>query len=150
MEKTCRHCQRVFLPHPAVRDQQYCGKSECQRARKKKWQREKLANDTDYHENQAAAQKRWHSRNPDYYREYRKRSPAYTKGNRRRQIERNKQRRSRTKIANMDELKAGLILPPGPYRIVSMSGERIANMDELIVEISVISGNCATKIPMGP
>jgi hypothetical protein len=57
MEKTCPHCGKRFLPHPAVFNQRYCGSTDCQRARKKSWQKEKLKSDPDYRENQAAAQK---------------------------------------------------------------------------------------------
>ena len=59
MEKTCPHCGKRFFPHPAVLNQRYCGSADCQKARKRKWQKEKLKSDPDYRENQAAAQKAW-------------------------------------------------------------------------------------------
>ena len=115
MEKSCLYCKKRFKPHPAVPDQEYCSDPECQKIRKRRWQKEKLAKDSDYRENQAEAQKQWRSRNRDYWRQYRERNPAYTEKNRIGQRERNRRRRS---------------------------GSGIAKMDELIVELGVISGDC--------
>jgi len=135
MEKTCPHCGKKFLPHPAVLNQQYCGSADCQKARKKKWQKEKLKGDPDYRENQAAGQKAWRTRNRDDWKEYRKRNPGYREKNRLRQRERNRQRRM---IAKMDELETKTLLSPGRYRLIPLYG-RVAKMDELIVEIGVVA-----------
>lgn len=89
MEKRCECCKRRFIPRPAVRHQEYCSNPECQKARKRAWQKEKLASDSDYRANQAEAQRQWRSRNRDYWRRYRRRNPTYTEGNRIRQRERN-------------------------------------------------------------
>jgi hypothetical protein len=135
MEKTCPHCGKRFLPHPAVLNQRYCGSADCQRARKKSWQKEKLKSDPDYRENQAAAQKGWRERNKGYWREYRKNNQTYSQRNRLRQRERNRQKRM---IAKMDELGAKNLIAPGRYRLVPLYG-KIAKMDELIVEIGVVA-----------
>ena len=103
-KKTCLCCKKHFHPHPAVRDQQYCSNQECQRARKRKWQKEKLSRDSDYRANQAEAQRQWRRRNTDYWKEYRKKNPTYTERNREDQRERNRRRRSEAEIAKMDEL----------------------------------------------
>lgn len=135
MEKTCPHCGKRFLPNPAVLNQQYCGSADCQKARKRKWQKQKLKNDPDYRDNQAAAQKAWRRRNKDYWRAYRKKNETYAEQNRLCQKERNRQRR---RIAKMDELRAKSLISPGHYRLVPLYG-KIAKMDELIVEIGVIA-----------
>ena len=135
MEKTCPHCGKKFLPHPAVLNQQYCGSADCQKVRKRKWQKEKLKSDPDYRENQAAAQKAWRERNKGYWREYRKKNQTYSEQNRLGQRGRNRQRRM---IAKMDELEAKTVLSPGRYRLVPLYG-KIAKMDELIVEIGVVA-----------
>jgi hypothetical protein len=135
MEKTCPHCGRKFLPHPAVLNQEYCSNADCQKARKRKWQKEKLKSDPDYRENQAAAQKAWCKRNRDYWKEYRKRNHDYREKNRLRQRERNRQRRM---IAKMDEHHAKTLLPSGRYRLVPLYG-KIAKMDALIVELGVVA-----------
>jgi len=134
MEKRCQHCKRKFTPHPAVKKQWYCGSADCQRARKKMWQRQKLKSDPDYRENQAKAQKAWRERNRDYWRHYRKHHPAYEKKNRLQQRERNRKRM----IAKMDERSQKTAVAPGRYRLVPLYGT-IAKMDELIVEIGVIA-----------
>ena len=135
MEKTCPHCKRKFLTHPAVIRQRYCGSADCQRARKRTWQKEKLAGDRDYRENQAAAQRAWCKRNRQYWREYRKSNPAYREQNRLRQRERSRQRRT---IAKMDKQGVKTAIASGRYRLVPLYG-KIAKMDELIVEIGVVA-----------
>ena len=142
MEKACECCKRRFIPHPAVRHQEYCSDPECQKTRKRKWQKEKLASDSDYQANQASAQRQWCNRNRDYWREYRKRNPAYTEGNRIRQRERNRRRRSGSRIAKMDELKGKTVIRSGRYRLVPLCNAGIAKMDELIVELGVILRGC--------
>jgi hypothetical protein len=129
------------VPH-----QEYCSDSECQKTRKRKWQKEKLANDSDYRANQAEAQRQWRSRNRDYWRQYRKRNPAYTEKNRIRQRERNRGRRSGAGIAKMDELQGKTIVPSGRYRLVPLCNPGIAKMDELIVELGVISRGCGFEV----
>jgi hypothetical protein len=142
MEKTCLCCKRGFKAHPAVRDQRYCSDPGCQKARKRKWQKEKLARDSDYRANQAEAQRQWRGRNKDYWREYRRRNPAYTERNRMGQKERNRRRRSGSEIAKMDELKGKTLIPSGRYRLVPLCNPGIAKMEELIVELGVISRDC--------
>jgi len=142
MEKTCLCCKKQFHSHPAVRHQQYCSDPECQRARKRKWQKTKLANDSDYRTNQASAQRQWRSRNKGYWREYRRRNPAYTEKNRVGQTERNRRQRSESGIAKMDEQKGKPLIVSGRYRLVPFCNQGIAKMDELIVELGVISEDC--------
>jgi hypothetical protein len=142
MEKTCLGCKKRFRPHPAVRHQRYCSDPECQRTRKRKWQKEKLIRDSDYRANQSEAQRQWRSRNRGYWREYRRRNPAYTEKNRIGQRERNRVRRSGSGIAKMDEQKGKTLIPSGRYRLVPLWNPEIAKMDELIVELGVISGDC--------
>lgn len=149
MEKPCRCCKKGFIPHRAVPNQSYCGEPECQKARKRQWQREKLAVDRAYRENQSAAQREWCSRNKEYWRGYRKRNPAYTERNRIAQRERNRLRRSKPGIAKMDELRVENLVIPGRYRLVPLGKQMIAKMDELIVEIGVISGGCGIGV-QGP
>ena len=123
MNRICIFCGRLFEPYPTVPNQQCCSRPECQKARRRKWQKEKLATDEAYKANQADCQRAWRQRNPDYWRRYRKIHPAYTEKNRQLQRQRNCLKRQ-------------------------SSGDRsvIAKMDELIVKIDVITGGCA----MGP
>jgi hypothetical protein len=146
MEKTCLWCKKHFHSHPAVRHQQYCGNRECQKARKRKWQKEKLVKDSDYRTNQASAQRQWRSRNKGYWREYRRRNPAYTEKNRMGQKERNRRRRTGSGIAKMDEPKGKTLIPSGRYRLVPLWDSEVAKMDELIVELGIISGDCGLEV----
>ena len=45
--KRCAYCGRPFEPRPQVPDQAFCASRECQRARKRQWQRDKLKSDPD-------------------------------------------------------------------------------------------------------
>jgi hypothetical protein len=61
----CVHCGRDFLPNPRVKNQGYRNRRECQRARKPLWQRQKLAIDPDYQDNQRDCWKSWRQRHPE-------------------------------------------------------------------------------------
>lgn len=76
VELTCASCGRVFPVRPQSPKQTYCGASECQRERRRRWNRAKLKTDPDYRANQAAAQRAWHARNPDYWQTYRRKRKA--------------------------------------------------------------------------
>jgi hypothetical protein len=144
MEKTCACCKRIFVTDPRINNQRYCSRPECQRARKRRWQRERLANDIAYRDNQTAAQKDWCVRNKGYWKEYRRRNPSYTERNRQKQRERNGRRRS--KIAKMDASGQKNLISSGRYRLAPLTGGMIAKMDALIVEIAVVSRGCTTDV----
>lgn len=70
----CRHCRRMVSGGKP--GQKYCGQKACQRARKRKWSREKYASDPDYRLNQKESTQAWlRSRGgaAQYYRDYRRR-----------------------------------------------------------------------------
>ena len=81
-EKRCAHCGCPLDSNPRAKNQRYCGKKECQRARKKSWQKGKMATDPDYKANQQECQKTWRGGNPDYWRKYRESHPRYEDRNR--------------------------------------------------------------------
>lgn len=60
----CRHCRCLFIFNPRLKDQRYCARRECQRVRRRLWQRQKMATDADYQQNQRAAQKTLATRAP--------------------------------------------------------------------------------------
>ena len=147
MNRICIFCGRSFDPYPTVPDQQCCSRSECQKARRRKWQKEKLATDEAYRANQADCQRAWRQRHPDYWRQYRKTHPAYTERNRQFQRQRNCRKRQssgedRSVIAKMNELTRRNDCLSGHYRLVPIDLNRVAKMDELIVKIDVITGGC--------
>ena len=55
-EKRCAHCGCPLELNPRSKNQRYCGKKECQRARKRLWQKNKMATDPDYRANQTEVQ----------------------------------------------------------------------------------------------
>jgi hypothetical protein len=104
-----------------------------------------LKQDPDYRVNQAAAQRRWRERHPDYWRKYRQSHPEYTARNREKQSERNR-RRGRggtspltTPIAKMDVYEDINPITSGTYRMIPESGAGIAKMDAYLVKIQVLS-----------
>lgn len=152
MDKTCECCKKWFAPRPTVRNQRYCSTPECQKERKLRWQRRKLAHDNDYRKNQAAAQQAWRAKNSDYWKEYRKKHPDYAERNRIKQRERNKKRRPPPEvvIAKMDESTPRNNIVSGQYRLVPLCNGKIAKMDEFIVEIGVISRHCGVQLTADP
>jgi hypothetical protein len=128
------------VPH-----QRYCANSDCQRTRRRRWQREKLQADADYRANQAAAQRRWRERHPDYWRRYRQSHPAYTTANRERQRERNRRRPlaatgpSPPGIVKMDVYDGETPPVSGTYRLIPVPADGVAKMNAYLVKMQVIS-----------
>jgi hypothetical protein len=96
----CAHCHYSFIPNHRIKNQRYCRKKECQRARKSAWQRRKLDTDPDYKANQRECQKSWSARNPDYWQSWRALHPEY--GTRNRNLQKARRSRRRRRIAKMD------------------------------------------------
>ena len=145
MEKIRENCKKSFNPLANVKNQRYCSKKTCQKARKKKWQQQKLRSDPDYRRNQADAQAVWRRKHQDYWKEYRKNHPKYTARNRLLQRERNQRLRPKGNplIAKMDELNSGKSLGnksiSGNYLLTPLDQQGIAKMDAWKVEIHEIS-----------
>jgi len=116
------HCGRIFEPDPRVKNQRYCSNKDCQRARKRKWQKQKLTNDPDYKANQRDCQHEWHQRHPGYHKKYRQDHPSYCKRNTLLQEYRNAKARM---IAKMDEFKPAPPKEPGAFYLLPL----IAKMD---------------------
>ena len=144
-KRRCAACGCLFMPRRNVPQQRYCAKRACQRTRRRRWQRQKLKVDADYRANQAAAQRRWRERHPEYWRSYRQHHPAYTARNRAQQSKRNQRRLkgatgpSPPPIANMDVCEVETPVFSGTYRLIPVTRPGIANMDAYIVKMQVIS-----------
>lgn len=137
--KNCIHCGREFKVNPRVRNHNYCNAQACQRARRRRWQREKMAKDIDYRQNQRQYEKEWHSQHPGYYRNYRVCHPEYVKRNSLQQLRRNSIRRrnySDKLIAKMDSLISAHFPRKGQlYKLIPQQGRVIAKMDSLVVNL---------------
>jgi hypothetical protein len=120
--------------NPRVKNQLYCGKKECQRARKRIWQKRKMATDPDYRANQRSCSKAWRDRNPDYWHNYRANHPGYAERNRLQQ----KARRSRGEpaVAKMDASAPDSFVRTGTYWLIPEEG--VAKMDALARKVVLV------------
>ena len=135
-KRRCAHCGCRFAPDPRVKNQRYCGKIECQRARKSLWQRQKLAKDPDYQADKLDAQRAWRSRNPLYWKRWRRRHPEYVERNR--MLQKDRRRRYKNSVAKMDALRLLSGVKTGSYYLVPESGQQIAKMDVSAQKVRLI------------
>ena len=145
MTQHCACCGRPFEPRPQVPDQAYCSAPDCQRARKRQWQRAKLQSDPDYRINQRAAQQAWSQRNQDYWRNYRDDRPEYARRNR--DLQRLRDAEVRDQGADVDLAKMDVCdLPTGLYRITRHPAFPRENGDSWVVEITPVCVTCPCKM----
>jgi hypothetical protein len=121
-------CRRLFLPDPRVETQAYCSRKDCQRLRKRRWQREKMKTDRDYRLNQKESHQCWREQNRDYYRRYRAKNPEYVERNRLQQ--RGRDQRLGDNLAKMDALNSCYPVTPGTYYLIPAKGD-LAKMDAI-------------------
>ena len=140
--RLCLGCGKAFVPLLHVPRQRYCPSEQCQRARRRDWQRNRLRNDSDYRDNQARAQEKWRAGHPDYWRKYRAAHPAYRERNRSMQRLRNA-RRSVRPIAKMDAIRVPRPLDSGFYLLSHADGADVAKMNAWTVHIAVLSAPTA-------
>ena len=69
--RRCQNCGCLFEVCNKVKKHEYCNKKKCRRARKRKWQKQKIKNDATYRKDQKEAQELWLNNNPDYWKDYR-------------------------------------------------------------------------------
>ena len=142
-------CRRLFLPNPHVPNHLFCNRKDCQRVRKRRWQREKMKNDREYRDNHREAQQCWMEQNRDYWRRYRDKHPEYVKRNRLLQRERDRRRRIRD-LAKMDASDQLSLVKPGSYYLIPAKG-KLAKMDTSSQRFFLIPGsypNLAKKDPV--
>lgn len=132
----CAHCKGLFRPDPRVKNQRYCGRSVCQRARKALWQRQKMKTDPDYQDNQRRCRKQWSEAHRQYWREYRRTHGQYVVRNRMLQKGRDRVRHLR-RLAKMDASTQVSFVKPGGYYLVP-EGRDLAKMDALKQKILLI------------
>ena len=88
----CCHCGDFFIPSPRHKNQVYCMKPACRRARKAAWKRNKMQTDPDYHYNHNLSNQNWAKAHPGYWKDYRSRQSEYVERNRIFQAVRNRRR----------------------------------------------------------
>lgn len=143
----CKNCEQQRELNLRLKStQQYCSDSTCQRARKRAWQKEKMATDAQYREKHRAAQRRWCKQKPldRYQAQYRQRHPKYVAKNRERQKIRNAKRRQLVATASipvepivkmdaLSKIKSGTYLLT-PYTM-NASPTKIVKMDACVVQL---------------
>jgi hypothetical protein len=129
----CMHCGRLFAANPRIKNQRYCSSKDCQRARKRAWQKEKLATDPDYKSNQLDCQREWHRRHPQYYQLYRKRNGNGVERNRLLQRVRDSRRRRPRFLAKMDALKPAPRLALGQFHLLPVLAKMDASAQKVIL-----------------
>lgn len=137
----CLHCTKFFTPRN--KDQNYCSKPTCQRARRAAWQKNKMATDPEYKAGQQLSNEKWKRNTPQYWREYRERNPKKAERNRNLQRIRNKRRKNKSEqvasseavIAKMDASNRRSVGFSGQYWLVPL----IAKMDASKVFIHFVS-----------
>lgn len=107
----CKHCHQLLPPNPHVKNHQYCSRKACQRARKTRWQRKKMATDPDYRKNQVESLENWRKHNSDYWRQYRESHEDYRDRNRQLQKVRDARRRAK-RLAKMDASMLKIFIIP--------------------------------------
>jgi hypothetical protein len=123
-----------------VKRQSNCSKPERQRERKQRWRKQKLLDDSEYKEGQRDARRKWREHNRDNSLKYRESHSDYVNNNREHQRERNARRRERSGlIAKMDASGSIIPLVSGTYDLVPSTGDMIAKMDVIRVELRLIS-----------
>ena len=103
-EGRCLYCQQIFQPSKFQRRQAVCGEAACQRRRRADYHRRKLAADPEYRDVCRDSPRKWHSRNPDYWKQYRRKNPAAAERNRSQQQLRDGKRRLRNLANNTSAL----------------------------------------------
>ena len=147
--KRCKNCGRLYRQNPRIKNQKYCGREECQRARKAAWQREKMSVDPMYRENQKRAQETWRNDHPDCWKKYREKNQKCREKNREKQKERDVKRKQKREkmdtsspnLAKMDTFEGKNQIKPGRYYIISVESD-LAKIDPLKSEIYIISDGC--------
>ena len=99
----CCHFYDLFTPSPRHKNQCYCMKPECRRAKKAAWKRHKMATDRDFKRDQKLSNKKWAQNNPGYWKEYRRKNHEKAERNHILQTIRNRRRpNSRNNNENAD------------------------------------------------
>ncbi len=129
-------CRRLFSPNPRIKNQRYCDKQQCQRVRRRRWQRQKVKDDPQYRKDQKESQQCWIEQNQDYWRRYRNQHPECVIRNRFLQKERDQKRRSKN-LAKMDSLKPNSYVKAGSYYLIPGTAD-LANMDALSLKYLLI------------
>jgi len=119
--RTCQSCKDSFIPRPQHPNQTFCSNPKCQRDRRNRTTKSKLLTDSNYKDNQAAANKRWREKNPDYQRNYRL----------------NRKKMSENIYATKNEIFLNSSAFSGIYQLTIV--EKNENMTVIIIKLELLS-----------
>lgn len=146
----CKNCKQQRELNQRLKSiQQYCRASKCQRARKRAWQKEKMATNAQYREKHRIAQHRWCKQKPldRYQAQYRQSHPKYVEKNRERQKIRNARRRQLAAVATVPaepivKMDASSKIKSGTYLLtpyaMDVSSQRIVKMDAYVIQLQLL------------
>ena len=148
----CQCCGKQAPRNPRIKNRQkYCGQKVCQQSRKTRWERDRLKNDSSYHQRRNLQKTEWRKKHPahQYQKDYRDNHPDYVEDNRKKQRIRNKNGQEAAAGANdpgivkTDALTSERVSIGGLYEILpyrTRPGEKIVKTDALIVELRLHRG----------
>ena len=158
MLKTFR-CMNCGLEKPAnyrLKAQRYCGDLPCQRARRREYQRNRLARDARYRQNQMACRKGWREKQAlaQYQSSYRDSHPEYVERNRQQQRWRNWKRAARRQLCLADKIvkmNACTRVKSGVYLLIPCAipaSPKIVKMNSFMAELFVLQED-STIVSLG-
>jgi hypothetical protein len=118
----CVHCGTFFTPRN--RKQNFCSKTECQNARKARWEKHRRKIDPEFRQSRKISQKKWLENNPEYWKDYRRQNPEKAERNRALQKVRNNRRNAKENtpkpvvIAKTDARKSFPVDLFGPFWLI--------------------------------
>ena len=142
-EVQCWHCGDFFPKSPRHKEQYYCMKPKCRKAKKAAWKRKKMREDPEYRLNQKTSNKKWAEANPGYWKDYREKNPKKAERNRILQTIRNRKRWRKGKADKRGDPPLIAKVDPSSARKIKVTGEFwmvpvIAKVDALKVYIHEI------------
>jgi len=153
----CRNCGLEKEANYRLKEQKYCHQKPCQRARKRDYHKQRMAEDEQYRRDHLQSIADWRAKRPlaEYQRIYRQRHPDYVQKNREQQRWRNQKRRQRELTSWSDIVKGNACssLTPFTYLLTPChlnESRLIVKGDSLVVELSLFQkdaisySQCAT------
>lgn len=137
-KRRCPHCHKSFYParcHPA---QTVCGDIVCQRERRSRYRRRKIAKDAKYREACRESARQWRKEHPEYWKQYREAHPGAVERNRQQQGHRKRKQHLKRLANNISALD----LKPCPATVWVVGGQLqdLANNTSASAQIWVLEG----------
>jgi hypothetical protein len=150
---TCHHCGEEKDRNPRIKSgQQYCGASDCHKARRRNWKLQKYATDSSYREQCLLHNRLWRQNHPshEYQRSYRFTHPEYTERNRELQRKRNQKRCDSLRLVDLEQkIVNGNTLSSKParaglYVYMPAKFQKIVNGNTLLITMRIHEGEGST------